>query len=315
MIISNIYLQKEKKLLKMNIEIQRAQKKTILKYIDEIADNALNTFKDSTYDFIYNYLLKVQSSIEKSDENISMLNVLLNKLDSFSSEDENNFITSYNEDYITYHEKILDNTLEIQKILADLLEYIKFDFSSLNTKNETEIENIPSDVSINTNTEISPNEYSITAKDTNLDNDTVLQENTLIISHTRQKVILPYTKSELEKILKEKNNDYKNLQEIVDDKYTLPISYYKNIPLSRFKEAYSLAKFKAHASVKQALDLGLELFFNSDLHPAIITACRTLDELDIYLDYLESGEIEKFKCFSIIFEIPPVIQQKKYDKH
>lgn len=315
MIISNIDLQKEKKLLKMNIEIQRTQKKTILKYIDEIADNALNTFKDSTYDFIYNYLLKVQSSIEKSDKNISMLNTLLDKLNSFSNEDENNFMTSYNEDYITYHEKILDNTLEIQKILADLLEYIKFDFSSLNTKNETEIENIPSDVSINTETQILPEKHSITAKDTNLDNDTVLQENTLIISHTRQKVILPYTKLELEKILKEKNNDYKNLQEIIDDKYTLPISYYKNIPLSRFKEAYSLAKFKAHASVKQALDLGLELFFNSDLHPAIITACRTLDELDIYLDYLESGEIEKFKCFSIIFEIPPVIQQKKYDKH
>lgn len=315
MIISNIDLQKEKKLLKMNIEIQRTQKKTILKYIDEIADNALNTFKDSTYDFIYNYLLKVQSSIEKSDKNISMFNTLLDKLNSFSNEDENNFMISYNEDYITYHEKILDNTLEIQKILADLLEYIKFDFSSLNTKNETEIENIPSDVSINTHTEISPNEHSITAKDTNLDNDTVLQENTLIISHTRQKVILPYTKLELEKILKEKNNNYKSLQEIIDDKYTLPISYYKNIPLSRFKEAYSLAKFKAHASVKQALDLGLELFFNSDLHPAIITACRTLDELDIYLDYLESGEIEKFKCFSIIFEIPPVIQQKKYDKH
>lgn len=315
MIISNIDLQKEKKLLKMNIEIQRTQKKTILKYIDEIADNALNTFKDSRYDFIYNYLLKVQSSIEKSDKNISMFNTLLDKLNSFSNEDENNFITSYNEDYITYHEKILDNTLEIQKILADLLEYIKFDFSSLNTKNETEIENIPSDVSINTETQILPEKHSITAKDTNLDNDTVLQENTLIISHTRQKVILPYTKSELEKILKEKNNDYKNLQEIIDDKYTLPISYYKNIPLSRFKEAYSLAKFKAHASVKQALDLGLELFFNSDLHPAIITACRTLDELDIYLDYLESGEIEKFKCFSIIFEIPPVIQQKKYDKH
>lgn len=315
MIISNIDLQKEKKLLKMNIEIQRTQKKTILKYIDEIADNALNTFKDSTYDFIYNYLLKVQSSIEKSDKNISMLNTLLDKLNSFSNEDENNFMTSYNEDYITYHEKILDNTLEIQKILADLLEYIKFDFSSLNTKNETEIENIPSDVSINTEAKILPEKHSITAKDTNLDNDTVLQENTLIISHTRQKVILPYTKLELEKILKEKNNDYKNLQEIIDDKYTLPISYYKNIPLSRFKEAYSLAKFKAHASVKQALDLGLELFFNSDLHPAIITACRTLDELDIYLDYLESGEIEKFKCFSIIFEIPPVIQQKKYDKH
>ncbi len=67
---------------------------------------------------------------------------------------------------------------------------------------------------------------------------------------------------------------------------------------------------KEKKSIIEAFDLGIKLTFNYNLHPAIITACSTLDELDIYLDYLENNETDKFDCFKITFEIAPVVSKK-----
>ena len=140
-----------------------------------------------------------------------------------------------------------------------------------------------------------------------------LKENTLIISETSRRVILPYTKIDLENI-KAKDSS-KTYEEIIQENYTLPIDLFKTPFVSRFREAFKLAHSKEKKSIKFAFDLGTELLFNYNLHPAIITACRNLDELDIYLDYLESNETEKFECFNIIFEIPPVISKRKSSKN
>ena len=61
-------------------------------------------------------------------------------------------------------------------------------------------------------------------------------------------------------------------------------------------------------SIMESLDLALELSYNSSLNPAIITACKNLDELDIYLDYLEANELDKFNIFEIQYDLLP---QKK----
>ena len=68
---------------------------------------------------------------------------------------------------------------------------------------------------------------------------------------------------------------------------------------------------KEKASISDSFELGFELMFNYNLHPAIIAACKNLDELDIYLDYLETGETNNFDCFEIIFELPPAVVNKK----
>ena len=70
-------------------------------------------------------------------------------------------------------------------------------------------------------------------------------------------------------------------------------------------------KKKENGSIKDAFDLGMELLFNYNLHPAIITACKNLDELDIYLDYLENNETDKFDCFKIVFEIAPIVVKNR----
>lgn len=132
----------------------------------------------------------------------------------------------------------------------------------------------------------------------------ISDNNTLLISEIQNKVLLPFSVSELEKELAE-NGHYSNLQDIIDTKYTIPLDKYKNAALARFKEAYNLMRKKEKASVTSSLDLALELTFNNLLNPAIITACKNLDELDIYLDCLSSNELDDFKIFKVKYEMLP----------
>ena len=60
----------------------------------------------------------------------------------------------------------------------------------------------------------------------------------------------------------------------------------------------------------KALSLSLEMLMNFNLHPAIITACKTLDELDVYLSCLEDNQLDDFSLFKIKYEMfPKVIPQ------
>ena len=127
---------------------------------------------------------------------------------------------------------------------------------------------------------------------------------TLLISETQNKVVLPYKIKDIEKILTE-NKKYKTIQEVIDGEYTFPIDKYKNSSKSRFKEAYNLMRKKEKASVFDSLSLATEVIFNSSLNPAVITACNTLDQLDIYLDCLSSNELDKFNYFKVKYEIMP----------
>ena len=70
-------------------------------------------------------------------------------------------------------------------------------------------------------------------------------------------------------------------------------------------------KNKEKKSKKQAVLLGLELMFEFNLHPAIITACQNLEQLDIYLDCLEDNELEKFSCFKVIYKVLPKLKNEK----
>lgn len=133
----------------------------------------------------------------------------------------------------------------------------------------------------------------------------IRDNNTLLISEIQNKVVLPFSVSELEKDLEE-NTNYTDLQDIINRKYTIPLDKYKNAALARFKEAYNLMRKKEKTSIASSLDLALELTFNNLLNPAIITACKNLDELDIYLDYLSSNELDKFKIFDIKYEMLPI---------
>ena len=185
-----------------------------------------------------------------------------------------------------------------------------------NIKNENNIEdlkNILQDLKIvltNLGVNISELEVSLSPESANKkENKEIVDEgpkdnDTLLISETQSKVVLPYKINDIEKIL-EKNKKYSTIQDVIDGEYTFPIDKYKNSSKSRFKEAYNLMRKKEKASVFDSLSLATEVIFNSSLNPAVITVCNNLDQLDVYLDCLSSNELDKFNYFKVKYEIMP----------
>ena len=58
--------------------------------------------------------------------------------------------------------------------------------------------------------------------------------------------------------------------------------------------------------VKDMVKYAFDLFYEKKLHPSIITACKTQDDLDIYLACLEDNMLELFDSFEIRFEYAPM---------
>ncbi len=148
-------------------------------------------------------------------------------------------------------------------------------------------------------------EVLITTNSNDKENEEDSNVGTLIISEKDNKVILPYNEDDIKNIL-DTTTEYTSLEQIVDEKYTIPLERYKNPALSRFRETYNLMKKRQKASMADSLDLALELAFNSSLNPAIITACKNLEQLDSYLTCAELNEIDKFEYFKIKYEVSPM---------
>ena len=134
---------------------------------------------------------------------------------------------------------------------------------------------------------------------------------TLTISQEEGKVYLPYR---LEDIKNEAKKVDISVEELIQKKYIVPIRTYSNSIISRYNEAYKLMIEKEKKSVFKAMSLGMELMFEFNLHPAIISACRNLEELDVYLDCLDDNELEKFTCFKIVYKAVPRINKKHFGK-
>ena len=146
-----------------------------------------------------------------------------------------------------------------------------------------------------------------------IDEEKVIENNlednhTLVISEEDGKVYLPYTKDEIKKDVSQ--NKGTKISEIIENKYILPLDKYKNSIRARFREGYNLMYHREGKSKRSAIMLGIELMFETNLHPAIISACKNLEELDIYLDCLDDNELEKFSCFKIIYKSLPTLRKK-----
>lgn len=137
----------------------------------------------------------------------------------------------------------------------------------------------------------------------------IKNNDTLLISEVQNKVVLPYTGKEVYDILKE-NNKYDTAEEVIEKVYTRPLSDFKPSFKSRYNEAMKLAKERENFGLADSITLATEMMNKRFLHPAVIAACRTLDELDVYLDCLDKNELEDFKIFKINFESYPMVIKK-----
>ncbi len=262
------------------IHVQQNLMKILFCNIEKMI-NSLDISNSSHLHTILDILNKSKESLKVCNENMNLLNLLIkdynNSSESFLNNYENNIL------------KINNNTAIIEDYIYSVLKFFELSIPSSN-KNHINITN-------------SENLLHDLAEKDKIINDNQYKENSLIISETTGNVILPYYINDL-------NGKNKSSQQIIQEDYTLPIDLFKPAFASRFREAFKLAHYKEKKSIAFSLNLATELMFNYNLHPAIITACRNLDELDIYLDCLENNETEKFKCFDIIFEIPPIISKK-----
>lgn len=136
-----------------------------------------------------------------------------------------------------------------------------------------------------------------------------LKDDVLLISEPKNKVVLPFSVEKLNRQLESEKCAYKTLQELIDGEYTIPLDKFKVGFISRFKEGYALMRKKEKSSFWDAADLAFELMGIGYLHPAIISACKNLDELDIYLDCLFSNELDDFPFFEIKYELLPKKQK------
>lgn len=148
-------------------------------------------------------------------------------------------------------------------------------------------------------------EYVEISKPTSYEaNEDLHDNNVLLISEKKNRIFLPYTVKEVTDIL-ESSSRYHSASQVINKVFTVPLDKHKNGIISRFKETFNFMRKKEKASLMDSLDFALDLAFNFKLNPAIILACKDLEQLDTYLDCLELNELSKFDYFKIEYEISP----------
>lgn len=286
------------------LSTQKTFSKQVLVFLKDFLGNIDTelTLSDEVNEFISDasmYLSKINKNIEKYNHLLDILDKIKNDCSNVEYSETINAISNYNKEFEAQTLSILRSNLDIERFIhsmssVDISEYLSIEGLDKIYKTDKD------------NSELKKqSKFRILRK-----NNEALVENTLIISETNKTVTLPYKISDLKNLLRNDSEKYNSLSDIILDKYTIPISEYRFSALSRFKEAYRLIINKEHGSKKQALNLAFELFSNYNLHPAIIAACKNLNELDIYLSCLEFNELEDFRFFKIVYDVLPVVSKK-----
>lgn len=130
-------------------------------------------------------------------------------------------------------------------------------------------------------------------------------EDFLLISEKDQKAYLPYKYLTVKNIYESNQDKYSNIGQVVENDYIVSLDNFRNSAFSRFRETFKLNRYTEKKSLIESFDFALELMFRYDLNPIIVAACRSLDELDSYLNCLENNRLEDFNCFKIHFEFIP----------
>lgn len=284
-VIDQNAINNEFKILNNILNQQRQLKKTLLLYLEKISEGINNTSEPQDSNSLFSCLDNIKLSFENIKNNINKIIELKNYLQEITNTknlDSASF-EEYNNIYLNLFEKITDDNIFYYSFMESLLKYMKVVFPEIHQNTEIiNIEEIPEipEISEKTNSESN------------------FLEHTLIICKKDNKAILPYTISELEEYFSNNPEKYTSLQDIIDKEYTISLNNYTNHAFSRFKEGFNLAK-KENISFIKSLDLANELFFNTNLHPVIITACKSLEQLNIYLSCLEDNILDQFKIFNI----------------
>lgn len=244
----------------------------------------------------------------------------------FNSEDINSIVKSLSGEKKTENIK---SELEVVGVKTESLEHIKkIEAKDVISKNEAKAETVDTTSKIEPKVENNKEKCgkkviqvgfmtknsTITSSDLFENNykdntpikkgDSIIQPNKLIISEERKKVYLPYTKEEIDYYMS--SGEYSSESELIEDKYCVPLSNYLNPFGSRLLEGYRLMRNREKMSVIESFRFGMSLAFERKLHPAVITACDSRDELDDYISSMNGTSLNKFNKFEVVFKSNPL---------
>lgn len=289
----------EKSSLNATLNIQKNLNKQILTFMKNFIGNIQIEF--DTNNAVYKYIDKSTNALNKSNKNLSHLENLIKKLESIYIDLQNCVSECEVKEKIEEYNKIFTKVINNIYINTSFIEKFIYDISLIN------LSELLSNKDCNSTNASNSNSLVIEASELN----NSFLENTLIISDIKGKIVLPYKLEKIKEILFDKSKKYSSIEDVIEKEYTIPIKNYKMASVARFREAYKLIVKKEHGSRFKAFSLASELFFNYNLHPAIITACNSLDELDIYLACLDDNTLDDFKYFNIKYEIAPILSNNK----
>ena len=309
----DVSIQLEDVIASCNYEMlsQKQKLNTLLQILQNINSVIQTTDYFEETNTITDFLKSLKMNIDHLRSNVTNLQGFMDSLNVFSrglKESPNELDIPYIVE--TFNQVIKDSRNDVEKSDAEfynlILEYVK----------KTNFNNVPNSITNNPSENTSLNNYTsnntlnYTSNDISDDIDAITADSEitdnriLTISEKQKKVFLPYYVEDLKYKLRH-NRSYKSLQDVIKKEYILPISKFKSPIIARFRESYNLMRKREKASISDSLDLALGLTFNSALNPAIITACKNLEELEAYLDCLELNELSKFEFFEIKYEILP----------
>ncbi|MBR0427271.1 MAG: hypothetical protein IJK18_03625 [Clostridia bacterium] len=147
-----------------------------------------------------------------------------------------------------------------------------------------------------------------TVEDVNIVSKDIQENNNcLLISETKGKVYLPYSKFEVLEYLDKYPHQYTSFEDVIKQEFINTTDYYLKHPaVSRFREAYALIRDREAKSIFEAFKVAMDMMFNYSLNPAIIAACKFQSQLENYLECLSSNHLDNFKDFEIKFEVAPL---------
>ncbi len=273
----------------------------IPKYLEQICDaqnhiimqeTSVNSYIADTTLPISNNSTEISRVKNSLSTNLLMLNELkqlslvinddLHKLwDAFKSKNEESMKYTYN---------------RLKPTVKTYLQYIDTN-KKIQIRNNTIIHKFLKKAELERNIIIADNQMK------NAKHKKVYQSKLLLI--TEKKIFLPYKDEDIQKLIGA-NTDSK-VEEIINKKFIITnVKPYKSSSSHRFTQAYKLSKTKSKKSPLAALKFALKVAKIGNLHPAIIHACNSEDQLENYIMFLNQGNPSAFTDFDVKFQINPI---------
>ena len=129
---------------------------------------------------------------------------------------------------------------------------------------------------------------------------TNLNEKELIINKKSGIAILPYSISDLDELFLNDPEKYSSIQDIIDQEYTVRLKDFENSSITRYKEAFKLAKDRSNYSFSQAANFAKVFLIENEITSLIIASCKNVEELEFYIECLNNNKLNDFHYFKIV---------------